>query len=100
MNQYTDYVMVTDWETVDAEDFYLTDELWTKHIDPERLARAKELQAEGNLYVAYTVPAVCYVIFRQMGASQIFIDADASEIMSCGGAVIGCTHKEHFEYSY
>lgn len=80
MKAYQEYVMVTNWKEVDVDDFYLTKE--NKDIEPETLRKAKELQAEGNLFYGYIVAAVNYVIYRQMDARQIFIDEDGDEIMA------------------
>ena len=94
---YTDYVMVTDWEEVDVDDFYLSEE-WTSGAGEENMVRAKELQAAGQLYIGYVVLAVHYAIFGQMDSSQIFIDRDGDEIMTCEGAVIDSPKKQAFEY--
>ena len=94
----TDYVMVTDWEEVEADDFYLTNE--NKDIKPETLKQAKEIQANDNLYIGYIVAAVNYVVYRQMDARQIFIDEDSDEIMSCEYAIINNNHTDRFQYSY
>lgn len=94
-----DYVMVTDWEEVNADDFYLSED-WAKNINSETLQQAKELQAIGELYFGYTVSAVNYVIYHQMDAGQIFIDSQGNEIMSCESAIIGNKHQDQFEYSY
>jgi hypothetical protein len=99
MITYNEYVMVTDWEEVEADDFYLSKE-WAKNVNPDSLKRAKELQAEGNLFVAYIVPAVHYVIYKQMDAEQVFIDDEGCQIMSCESAVIGNTYETQLEYSY
>lgn len=96
----TDYVMVTDWDKVDADDFYLTDKQWAENLHPDNLRQAKAMQADGKLYIGYVVAAVNYVIYHQMDARQIFINEDGDEIMSCEGEVIGNSHKEHFEYSF
>ncbi len=98
MKTYNEYVMVTDWRKVDADDFYLTDEEWAKD-DPEAVKHAKELQSKGELFYGYIVAAVNYVIYRQMDASQIFIDEDGEKVMSCEGEIIGNKHQEQFEYS-
>lgn len=100
MKTYNEYVMVTDWEKVDADDFYLIDENWAKNNNPDGVQQAKELQATGNLYIGYVVAAVNYVVYHQMDAGQIFIDEDGNEIMSCEGEIIGNKHKDQFAYSY
>lgn len=64
------------------------------------MKQAKAMQADGQLFIGYVVPAVNYVIYKQMDARQIFIDENGDEIMSCESEVIGNNHKEHFEYSY
>ena len=92
-------IMVTNWEKVEADDFYLTDEKWAKNVNPEDLQLAKELQADGKLYLAYTVSAVHYAIYKTMDASQIFIDDDGNEILSCESAIIEDKHKHVEEYS-
>jgi len=95
----SDYVMVTDWEEVDADDFYLSED-WAENVGEETLTRAKELQANGSLYIGYVVQAVNYIVYKQMDSGQIFIDEDGNEIMSCEGAIIENKHKDQFEYSY
>ena len=92
----TDYVMVTNWEQVDKDDFYLTED--NKDVEPETLKQARESQANGNLYIGYIVAAVNYVVYRQMDARQIFIDEDADEIMSCESAIIDNSHTGRFQY--
>lgn len=91
--------MVTDWEPVEADDFYLTED-WAENVEPKTLQDAKELQANGQLFVAYTVPAVHYAIFVQMDAGQVFINSDGDEIMSCESAIINNHHQKRFEYGY
>ncbi len=100
METYNEYVMVTNWDKVDADDFYLTDEDWIKNNDADGVQNAKKLQAAGKLFYGYIVPAVHYVIYRQMDAGQIYIDEDGNEIMSCGSEIISNKHESQFEYSY
>jgi len=100
MQTYNELVMVTDWKEVDAEDFYLTNERWAEEVGVDTIQQARELQANGDLFYAYVVPAVHYVIYRQMDASQIFIDENGNEIMFCSSEIIGNKHQDSFEYSY
>lgn len=100
MKTYTEYILVTDWEKVDFDDFYLTSEDWAVNCNPDSLQQAKELQENDNLYIGYVVSAVHYAIYIQMDASQVFIDGDGNEIMSCEGAIIDNRHQSRFEYSY
>lgn len=99
MKTYNEYVMVTDWEKVEVDDFYLTDEGWAKNLHPDNLKQAKELAKAGELYIAYVVPAVHYAIYIQMDARQIFIDGEGDQIMSCEGVVIANNHEKCFEYT-
>lgn len=100
MKTYNEYVMVTDWKEVDAEDFYLNSDEWAEEVGADTIQQAKELQGNNQLFYAYVVAAVNYLIYWQMDAQQIFIDEDGDEIMSCGGEVIGNKHEDHFAYSY
>ncbi len=92
-------VMVTDWELVSKDDFYLTNKDWAEKFDPETLQQAKELQAADGLYVAYIVSASNYCVYKQMDASQIFIDGSETEIMFCESEVIGNNHDHVVEYA-
>ncbi|GAI15739.1 unnamed protein product [marine sediment metagenome] len=92
-------IMVTDWEKVDKDDFYLTEE-WEENGGKENVENARRLQQEGNLFEAYIVPAVSYAIYQQMDAGHIFIDEDGNEILSCESAIINNSHKHREEYSY
>lgn len=96
---YGEYIMVTDWEEIDKDDSYLTEE-WEENGGKENVENARRLQQEGNLFEAYIVPAVHYAIYRQMDAGHIFIDGDDNEILSCESEVIGNQHKHREEYSY
>jgi len=88
-------ILVTDWEKVEKDDFYLTDD-WKKENDN---TEARELQKEGKLYVAYIVNAVSYAIYTQMDADQVFIDNDGEVILHCESAVIGNNHEHREEYN-
>lgn len=91
-----DTIIVTDWEKVEKDDFYLSKE-WLEDAGEEQMKEARRLQKEGKLYIAYEVGAVHYAIYTQMDASQVFIDSDGDIIMTCEGAVIGNDHKERWE---
>lgn len=100
MKTYNEYVMVTNWEKVDADDFYLTDEGWAENLHPDNLKQAKAMQVDGQLYIGYIVPAVHYAIYKQMDARQIFINKDGEQQLSCEGVVIGNEHSHAEEYDY
>ncbi len=95
-----DLIMVTDWELVDKDDFYLTDEEWAKNEGEENVKKAKELQANGNLYEGFVVSAMNYAIYRTMDAHQIFIDKDCNEILSCESQIIDSPMNHAEEYNY
>lgn len=93
-------ILVTDWERVDKQDFYLTDE-WSDHTgDHEAVQKARELLGEGKLYVGYIVKALDYAIYTQMDASQVFINDDMDVVLACETAVISNDHTKRVEYSY
>lgn len=100
MKAYTEYILVTDWEKVNADDFYLTDEGWAENCNPDSLQQAKELAVNSKLYIGYVIPAVHYAIYQQMDAGQVFIDDSGDEVMPCESAIISNNHEARFEYSY
>ena len=90
-------ILVTDWEKVDADDFYLSDK-WADSIgDVEIVDMARRLQKESKLYIAYRVPAKNYAIYRQMDAFQVFIDGDCNIVLDCESAIIGNHHAHRVE---
>ena len=95
------YVLVTDWEKVDTDDFYLT-EKWRKSVGDtkEKFAELKEMAKNGHLYTGYVVEAKNYCIYAQMDAHKVFIDTDMDKMLSCESAIIGNNHKKRIEYSY
>lgn len=92
-------IIVTDWEKVEADNFYLSDD-WTKHEEKENIKSARKLQKENNLYLAYIVSPLSYAIYTQMDADQVFIDNDLNVILHCESAVINNDHQKRVEYEY
>lgn len=92
-----DLIVVTNWEEVEKDDFYLTKE-WEKEVGKENIKRAKALQKEGNLFIAYIVNAKDYCIYGQMDSDQIFIDDKQNEILRCETQVIGDDLEDKWEY--
>ena len=93
-------ILVTDWEKVDSDDFYLTPE-WARLQDfDEQVKSAKKLSKQDKLYVGYIVPAVNYAIYREMDAQQVFINEDMDIVLECESAVIGNNHEKRIEYNY
>jgi len=89
--------MVTDWERVDKDDFYLTKK-WEKNGGKENIKEAKKLQQEGHLYIAYIVTALSYAIYAHMDASQIFINEEGDKVLQCESAIIGNNHTNRWEH--
>ena len=96
--EHKEMILVTNWERVEADDFYLSDD-W-KSESKERIKAAQKLQAEKNLYVAYIVPAVSYAIYTQMDAQQVFINNDMDVVLDCESVVIENKHDKRIEYNY
>jgi len=92
-------IVVTDFEQVLEDDFYLSDE-WAENCSIDNIAKLREMAKDGELFIAYVVDAKNYAIYRQIGASQIFINSDNDEVMSCESAIIGDKHKDVWECEY
>ncbi len=97
-----DYVLVTNHDKVDVEDFYLVDEAWLKDncagdATAESLRQAAK---DGELFEAYIVSALRYCIYRQLDAHQVFINIDDEVVMHCKGAIIDSDKKDCWEYKY
>ncbi|MDD5098597.1 MAG: hypothetical protein PHD31_02695 [Candidatus Pacebacteria bacterium] len=88
-------ILVSNWEKVDKNDFYLSDK-WNKKMGGVK--EAKELQKNNDLFVAYIVEAKNYTLFSQMDASQVFINKDGDVILHCESAVIDDKHDFKTEY--
>jgi len=84
-------ILVTDWEKVEADDFYLS-EKWAKKEGVEEMLLARKLCQKGKLYIAYIVNAVEYAVFTQMDAQQVFIDGDCNILVYCESAIISNNH--------
>ena len=92
-------IVVTDFEKVPEDDFYLSDE-WAENCSIDNIVELREMAKEGELFIAYVVDAKIYAIYHQMDASQIFIDFDNNEVMSCESAIIGNKHEDVWECDY
>jgi len=91
--------MVTNWEKVDSDNFYLSDEWSDRTGEHDAIQTARELMNEGKLFTGYYVRACDYAIYYQMDADEIFINEDGDEIARCESAVIGNEHehRQHVE---
>jgi hypothetical protein len=92
-------ILVSNWEKVENDDFYLTDE-WKEREEIENIKEARKLQKEDNLFTAFIVKAKDYALYSQMDADQVFIDKDGEIILRCEGAVINNNHIFRTEYDY
>jgi len=91
-------IVVTDFEKVPEDDFYLGDN-WVENISGD-IDRLREMAKNGELFYAYVVDAKDYVIYRQMDAHQIIIDFENDEVISCESKIIGDKHKDAWDYDY
>ena len=90
-------IIVTDYDKVDVDDFYLTDEQWIKDNSIDDIEELRELAKNGELYYGYEVDAENYAIYLQMDSGQVFIDDEDCVRMTCEGAIIGNKHKHTFK---
>lgn len=90
-------IVVTNWDKVDKDDFYLSKE-WEDNAGKENIRLARKLQRAGELFYAWVVPASHYVLYSQMDASEIMINSDGDEIISGESAVIDNKHSDKWEY--
>ncbi len=94
-----DYIMVTDWDLVEKDNFYLTKD-WEENGGKENVEEARKLQKENKLFYGYVVEAKNYALYYQLDANEIFVDQDGNEILSGESQVIGNDHKHREEYEF
>ena len=92
-----DLIVVTNWEEVDKDDFYLSKD-WEKEVGKDNIKIAKNYQKAGGLYIAYIVNAKDYCIYGQMDSDQIFIDEDQNVVLRCETQVIHTDFEDKFGY--
>ncbi len=94
-------ILVSNWEQVEKDDFYLSDE-WGKdeygRLDNTREAR--DLQRENDLFFGYIVKAIDYAIYAQMDSSEVLINSSGEVIVNCETQVIDNDHEYKVEYNY
>jgi len=93
----TDYILVTNWETVPKDDFYLSTS-WKENVDKENFKKAKELSKKGRLYYGYIVPATNYALYHTLDAHQVLIDEDCNVLIECENEVINNEHEYKCQY--
>ena len=92
-----DLIVVTNWEEVEEDDFYLSDD-WIGEVDEYVIEEARKLQKEGKLFYAYIVKAMDFAIYGQMDSDQIFIDEGMDEVMHCETQIIDTDFRDKWEY--
>ena len=90
-------IVVTNWEKVEKDDFYLTDE-WIEEAGEKNIKLARKLQENNELYYAYIVDVKNYALYSQIDSHQILIDLGKNEIISCETEVIDTDHIDKWEY--
>jgi hypothetical protein len=97
------FIVVTNWEKVDSDEFYITDKKWLKKELDKTNKEIKELQEmakEGRLYRAYIVKAIDFALYWQMDASEVFIDSEWNEIARGETSVIDTNFNYKQEYFF
>lgn len=95
-----DMIIVTDWDKVEPDDFYLSND-WLDEIGSKsRQRELKKMAKDGELFEAFEVPAVSYALYSQMDAHQVYINHDGDVLLSCESEVIGNNHQRRWEASY
>ena len=89
-----DMVIVTDWEPVEKDSFYLTNEKWVQNNGAEAQEACLAALGDNNLFVGYLVGAKTYLGYSQMDAQEVYINSDFEILMYCEGEVIGNKHKQ------
>ena len=90
-------IVVTDYETVPEDDFYLADENWIKNNGVDNIKELRELAKDKQLFIAYVIDAKNYAIYRQMDAQEIRIDGDNNQVMTCESTIIENKHRDVWE---
>ncbi len=89
-----DYVLVTDYEKVSPDSFYLSDEWVVLGVNSDKTPeQLKEMAENGVLFEAFLVSAITYLIYRQMDADLVYIDGLDNVVVHCETTVIGNRHK-------
>jgi hypothetical protein len=91
-----DFIIVTDMDPVEKDDFYLSRE-WEEHTDKPTMRKARKLQREGKLFVAFRAAALSYALYHQMDAEQIFIDDEKNKVMVCKSEIISDGFEDCWE---
>ena len=96
------YIIVTNWERVSEDEFYLSDEWLGKSLDLEQgeAQKIREQAKNNELSYAYIVPALSYALYWQMDAQQVFVDPDFNVVVTGESSVIDTNWSYKQEYDY
>jgi len=92
--------MVTDYEKVSPDDFYLTDE-WlddSNSVWDMSSQQIRDMAKSGELFEAFIVSALAYCTYQQMDSQMVYIDADNNVIVHCESEIIGNRHESCEKY--
>lgn len=93
--QNRDFIIVTNWDKVGKDDFYLSDK-WGEHEGVSDLVEeARKLQAKDGLYEAFIVGGVSYLVYRQMDADRVFVNDNCEVLLRCESSVINSGDYSH-----
>lgn len=98
----TDMILVTDWEEVEPDEFYLEDQWLVDNFGytKKEAHELREMAKNKELFIGYVVPAKSYAIYMQMDAQQVFIDKNREIRVHCESDVIGNEHEDKWEVLY
>lgn len=90
-------IVVTDWEEIEVDDFYLSDE-WISEIgSKENQKELKEMAENNKLFEAFLVDGSDFAVFIQMDAHKVFINEDKEIMLHCESAVIDNDFEEKWK---
>lgn len=90
-------IVVTDWEEVEVDDFYLSDE-WISEIgSKEKQKELKEMAENNEIFEAFLVDCCNYAVFQQMDSQKVFIDSSRNILLHCESTVIDNDHEEKWK---
>lgn len=87
-----DMIVVTNWELVDEDDFYLSKDWANK--EEKKYKHIKKLHKQAELFIAYEVPALSYALYNTMDAHKIFIDGSGNKVLDCESHIINNDFEE------
>jgi len=76
----TDRIIMTDWDDVDKDNFYLSEKWVNNH---KRRKKLRKMAKNNLLYHAYVVFAVHYCIYHSADCLEVFIDGNFNVLLEC-----------------